>query len=143
MANPVDVVRQHIEAINSHDVEAMAEICSADYEHSDNGVQSFRGREQLIAFYRQFWGSFPDPRVDIRLVVSEGSVVVEEGIWTATNTGPLYLPDGGTGPATGRRIVLPYVVVLEVNGGLIATARYYYDNMSFLDQLGLLPTPTA
>lgn len=107
------------------------------------GGEVVRGREHVIAHYQQEWEGFPDAHVDTKLLVADGSVVVAEWIWTATNTGPLSFPDGRAIAATGRRISLPGVDVREMKDGLIAAVRVYWDNMSLTRQLGLLPTRAA
>jgi hypothetical protein len=71
-------------------------------------------------------------------------MAVAEYIWAATNTGPLNLPGGSTLPATGKRIELPCVTVVEVKDGLVAAERSYWDMMAAFQQMGLLPaTATA
>lgn len=56
---------------------------------------------------------------------------------SGTNTGPLESPEGEM-PATGRCITLPLVFILKVgSGGLVQQDHTYFDEASFLKQLGL------
>ncbi len=143
MTSPADVVERFVKAWNDRDVEAMTATLSPDCEVSRPGGEVLRGKEQIVARQRQDWDSFPDTRIDIKLLVSEGTTVVEESTSTGTNTGPLHLPNGTTIPATGRQVVMPYATFWEVKDGLIVAVRDYWDNVAMLEQLGLLPTPAA
>ena len=84
----------------------------------------------------------PDSKINLKNVVESGDWVFVEGEYNGTNTGPLASPQG-TIPATGKRFVLPYVDVFEVRNGKIAKHRTYFDQMSFLGQLGLIPAPAT
>ena len=55
---------------------------------------------------------------------------------TGTHTGPLASPAGDI-PATGKPFVLDYVNVARFADGQITSETYYWDNQSFLSQLGL------
>jgi hypothetical protein len=67
-------------------------------------------------------------------------VVVLEGAWIATHTGPLLTP-GGEVPPTGRTINLPFAATMRVDGEHVASMHVYFDQLAFLDQLGLVPKP--
>jgi hypothetical protein len=54
------------------------------------------------------------------------------------HTGPLETPDGEV-PPTGRRIEIEFSVVARARDGLLVDGREYYDSMTFLTQLGLVP----
>jgi hypothetical protein len=65
-----------------------------------------------------------------------------EGTFRGTNTGPLQGP-GGLTPATSQAFTLEFCDVFGVHDGKVGTHRVYYDQLSFLSQLGLIPGPTA
>jgi hypothetical protein len=73
----------------------------------------------------------------------DGSTVIVEGVYFATNTGPLLGPDGGTLPPTGRQIRLSSCEVGTVKNGVFTGYRFYNDQMAFLTQLGLLEAPAT
>ena len=60
--------------------------------------------DQIVEYVRQFIDAFPDARFEERGMYEDGSAVIVEGVYFATNTGPLVGPDGGTLPATGRTV---------------------------------------
>jgi hypothetical protein len=59
-----------------------------------------------------------------------------------TNTGPLHLPTGDI-PATGRWAELRLCDVAQIRNGKIVSFHTYYDIMTMLQQLGLVPAGIA
>src|SRR3989304_1199057 len=144
MATAADITRRIFQAYNDRDLDGMLASVNPDIRITLPGGQLIRGREERRAHEQQEWEGFPDARVEVRRVIDEGSMAVAEYIWAATNTGPLNLPDGSTLPATGKRIEVPCVTVVEGKDGLVAAERSYGARMEASQQMGLLPaTATA
>ena len=144
MGTAADITRRIFQAYNDRDLDGMLASVNPDVQDTLPGGQLISGREEMRAHEQQEWEGFPDARVEVRQVIDQGSMAVAEYIWAATNTGPLNLPDGSTLPATGKRIEVPCVTVVEVKDGLVAAERSYWDMMEAFQQLGLLPaTATA
>jgi SnoaL-like domain len=63
--------------------------------------------------------------------------------WSAsmTHSGPVTLAGGPSLEPTGVRITMHGVTVAEFQGDRICAARQYYDELSVLDQLGVLRPP--
>lgn len=99
-----------------------------------------KGQEAVGAFYDSSLRAFPDNQVRVVALAEDGELLAEEGVLTATNTGPLPMPDGTELPATGAALELPYLAMHTVRDGRIAESRYYWDQMAMLGQLGLLPS---
>ena len=97
------------------------------------------GREAVRKFYsRWFIGHWPeDTKVEqISRTVGETRVVDEVMIsFTHDCEIPAILP--GVAP-TGRKVVIPFVVVVGFEGGKVAFERIYWDQASMLAQVGLL-----
>ena len=66
-------------------------------------------------------------------------MAIDEGFLAGTNTGPPPLPSGESLPPTGKSIRVRSCDIAHVEGGLITTHHFYFDQMEFLGQLGLLP----
>jgi len=67
-----------------------------------------------------------------------GDTAIDEGWFSGRNTGPVRLPSGESLPPTGKEFRIRGVDFATVRGGRIVSYRVYYDQLSFLDQLGLL-----
>jgi len=97
------------------------------------------GREAVRNFYETwFIGRWPaDTKIiPVSRTVGEDSVVDEIIVsFTHDCEMPALLP--GVAP-TGRKVVLPHVVVVGFEGGKIAYEHIYWDQASLLVQIGLL-----
>lgn len=82
--------------------------------------------------------AFPDGRFDVRHSHEAGDTIIVEGVYRGTQTGPLEGP-GGTIPPTGRELAVPYCDVLRVRDGKLVEHRVYWDQATFMAQLGLAP----
>lgn len=131
------VAVQLTQAFNSHDPAAVGQLYSADQVTLLPGLPPVVGKaakEEMLAGY---FRAFPDLRLEIPLIICSGEYIVCEGTMSGTNTGPLESLEGAM-PATGRCITLPLVFVLKVGSdGLVRQDHTYFDEASFLKQLGL------
>jgi ketosteroid isomerase-like protein len=73
----------------------------------------------------------------VRGTIQDDATCVLEAHVTGTHTGPLASPAGEI-PPTGKPFALDYVNVAHFAHGQIASETYYWDNQSFLTQLGLV-----
>jgi carboxymethylenebutenolidase len=102
-----------------------------------------QGREAMRTFYsKHFLNQIPPDMevVPVSRTVGEARVV-DELVLRFTHSMRMDWVLPGV-PATGRRIELPMVVVVHVEGGKIASENVYWDNATILRQAGLLPDPT-
>ncbi len=135
------LARQFLELTDRRDWPAREAMLTPDNEF----VLPFavlRGPQAATAFSEPFLSAFADGRHHVELVVASGDVAVVEGTWIGTHTGPLPTPDGAV-PATGKVISLPFAMLVRVQGDLLASEHVYLDQLAFLAQLGLVPTPQA
>jgi len=97
------------------------------------------GREAVREFYASYFvGRWPKDTKITQLSRTIGEDrVVDELIMSFTHdiSMPAILP--GVSP-TGRRVELPFVVVVGFKGGKVAYEHIYWDQASMLVQLGLL-----
>ena len=102
-----------------------------------------RGREQIIGYLKQFNDAFPDNSYEPAYAHESGDTAIDEGYFVGTNTAPLPLPTGEELPATGKKVRVRACDIATVQNGVITSHRFYFDQMDFLGQLGLLPgTPS-
>jgi steroid delta-isomerase-like uncharacterized protein len=113
----------------------------------DPGVESvtptgpIHGRDAFRAYGEVFRTAFPDSRMTIVSAMESGSTVAAEGRYTGAQTGPLVTPQGEI-PPSGRSIDLPYADFFRFEGGRIVSHHVYYDQVTFLTQLGLMSEPS-
>ncbi|MEE9592137.1 MAG: ester cyclase [Thermoplasmata archaeon] len=136
----VRLVETGIEAFNAQDWDrffAMSDesivIYAPDLEEPLKGLEAYRDR---------FEGSpeaFPDQHIETRRVFGQGDWVVMEGVFTGTNDGTFTGPGGQEVGPTNKRVELPMALVFKIEGGKVTEEHDYYDNLTFLSQLGLAP----
>ena len=86
--------------------------------------------------------AFPDASIRVVSTVEAGDTIVTEGVYGGTHTGPLDSPQG-TVPPTGRAIDLPFVDIFRVRDGKAVVHHLYFDQLTFMAQLGLMPQPAG
>jgi steroid delta-isomerase-like uncharacterized protein len=105
----------------------------------DSPAAQIRGRDELRPYLEEFARAFPDARYKLSWGVESGSRVALEGVYSATHTGTLRMPDGGELAATGRHVNVPFVALFDVQGDKISSHRAYWDVATVMAQLGLVP----
>ena len=98
-----------------------------------------RGRDAITAYFNQFIQGFPDASWESLSKLEAGNTAIDEDYFIGTHTGPLETPTGETIPPTGKEVRLRECDVATVENGRITSHRFYFDQMEFLEQLGLAP----
>lgn len=142
MRSPKEVVAAGWAAYLRRDLDACMGHYAEDAELALPGMEPLKGREAIRQAWGGFMAAFPEEHATLRSV-AEGNVVVTEWTSTAVNTGPLPLPTGELMPATGKTIIISGVDIAEVVEGKVKRHAFYWDNVPFLTQLGILPAPEA
>jgi ketosteroid isomerase-like protein len=131
------------QAVFQKDLEAAANLYAPDAVMATPDQGELRGREQIIGYLKQFNDAFPDSSYEPAYAHESGNTAVDEGYFVGTNTAPLTLPTGEELPATGKQVRVRACDIATVQNGVITSHRFYFDQMDFLGQLGLLPeTPS-
>lgn len=122
-------------AYNRHDARAAVVLYTADGEHEDvAGGAPRRGREAIAEGLHRFLRSVPDAHWETIDIVAEGDREVARYVLTGTLRG-----DMGPFRATGQRIALRGVHVLDLEAGAIARCEDYWDAATFARQVGADP----
>lgn len=108
-------------------VHRISEVHAED--HADQGRDEFR------AFVERFRGAFPDMKVTVHDVITQGDRIA--GRWTAEMT---HQGDSLGFPATGRRVRISGMSFARIENGQLAEGWNNWDGLSLLQQLGLVPT---
>jgi carboxymethylenebutenolidase len=120
-------------------VATVATMTDQNYVNHVPVMTGGRGREEMLEFYgRHFIPKMPaDTRITpVGRTVGQGRVV-DEMIFSFTHDLEMDWMLPGI-PPTGRRVEVPLVVVVELDGDRIACERIYWDQASVLVQLGRL-----
>jgi len=129
--------------LSGGDDEAVAACYTEDAVAMTPDQGRITGRNGIAAYLSQFTNAFPDAQYDYIAKHESGNVAIDEGYFAGTNTGDLESPGGERVKATGKKVRVRDCEVMIVADGLIRDHRFYFDQMEFLGQLGLLPETAA
>ena len=128
------VIRRFVEEVqNQKNWDVYDELNDPDFfNHSaPPGMTDKEGSKQYLG---AFLGGFPDCRFTIDDMIAEGDQVVTKKTFHGTHTAEF----GGI-PPTGNEVTLQYVDIMRVRDGLITEQWLSMDQLSFMQQLGVIP----
>jgi steroid delta-isomerase-like uncharacterized protein len=141
MGQAREISDRYTDLINAHDAQGIGELFADDAIFVDP-TGEYRGRDAIVGYWEGFFRAFPDLQGGDEFEAESGDTAINEWTASGTHTGPLEGPEGMI-PATGKRITVRGADAMTVRDGLIQSHRVYYDQMSFLVQLGLVPEGAA
>ena len=139
MGQARDTIDRMTECMVNKDMEGLGRVYAADAVVNTPDEGEIKGREQIVEYFRRFVVALPDFTWESVAEYESGDTGIDEGYVVGTNTGPLPTPDGGTIPATGKRVRVRGVDIATVKDGEIVTHNFYFDQVDLLTQLGLAP----
>ncbi|MCC9708930.1 ester cyclase [Streptomyces sp. MNU76] len=144
MGQARELMDQLTEALTTHqDPKTIGNLFAEDaVAHTPDGGE-LHGRDAIAEYWRQMTDAVPEARFESLSSFEVGDTAIDEGIYSGTNTGPLAFPDGTSIPATHRNIRIRGVDFATVRDGRITSYRLYFDQLEFMNQLGLLPEELA
>jgi len=136
----IKVARGLVDAFNRSDWEGCKAALTADSLYDEVGTsRRFQGVGQIIQGLQGWKGAMPDVKGTVTNAFATGNTAVLEVTWHGTHTGPLPSPSG-TLAATGKQQTTRSGWLLNFDGGRIKESRHYFDMLSFMQQLGALPS---
>lgn len=137
--DPVDVLRRLVECWDRHDADGAAALLAEEVLYRDVTLPApFRSRRAVRRFYRAFFATFPDVRVELLTAFGAGRQAVAEWVMEGCQEGDL--PDL---PATGRRVRIQGASVSVVAGGKIQRQVDYWDAATMKGQLRAEASPAT
>ncbi|QYX78233.1 ester cyclase [Streptomyces akebiae] len=140
MGQARELMDQLTEALTTHqDPKTVANLFAEDaVAHTPDGGE-LHGRDAIADYWQQMTDAMPGARYESLSSFEVGDTAIDEGIFSGTNSGPLAFPDGTSIPATHKDIRMRGVDFATVRDGQITSYRLYFDQLEFMNQLGLLP----
>jgi steroid delta-isomerase-like uncharacterized protein len=136
----INVARGLVDAFNRSDWDACRAALTADSLYDEVGTsRRLQGVAQIIQGLQGWKGAMPDVKGTVTNALATGNTAVLEVTWHGTHTGPLPGPSG-TLSATGKQQTTRSGWMLNFDGGRIKESRHYFDMLSFMQQIGALPS---
>lgn len=131
------IVRRYLEqVIGEGRADLVEEFLTESIElHGTGLAPGLAAIEQWVAMLD---AAFPDRQLTIDDVVAEGDRVVVRTTVTGTHQGEMQ----GI-PATGNSVTQPSITIFRLANGKIVEGWFAADNLSMMQQLGVIPAPQA
>jgi steroid delta-isomerase-like uncharacterized protein len=140
MAEAKDTAVKFVAAFNAHDEKALLSLHAADIRFEAPGEVRLNSTTDATAYAMRWLKGFPNGKMTVRHEIVSGPWIVQEITMEGTHSGPLEGPMGIV-PPTHKKVVSKGVQILRIENGKVAEAHVYYDQLDYMSQLGLIPTP--
>jgi steroid delta-isomerase-like uncharacterized protein len=135
-ANKALVRRLLDEGFNAGNMALFDELLAADFANHDPAAPAATDREGFKQWWMAIHAGCPDVHVEIDATIAEGDLVVKRATARGTLTRELH-----GYPATGKSFANLSISIYRIENGRIKELWWGYDNLSLLQQLGLMPQP--
>jgi steroid delta-isomerase-like uncharacterized protein len=127
---------EYMLAWNSHDVDKILSFFTDDgiYEDVALGIVK-HGKKEIVEFTNSMLLDSPDVKFELKSVFGTGDWVGSEWVMSATFVHS-SIP---TMPATGKTFSIRCASILQLRKGKISRETDYYNMVTFLQQVGLMP----
>jgi steroid delta-isomerase-like uncharacterized protein len=134
-----DIHRLVAEAWNRRNFEAMRELLDPEYSYTGgDGKQHEGGPDTGIAIAQMYAVAFPDGRLEVQRVYTQGDTAIAEMTARGTHGGELM----GNAP-TGKAVEITICNIMELRNGKIHREREYMDMLTLMSQVGAVNLPKA
>jgi steroid delta-isomerase-like uncharacterized protein len=140
MTNDIEkMLKEWAAAWNSHDLDKIISFYTDDCVLEDNGLGVVcHGKKELVALCKSSFIDVPDVRFESKSLFNTGNWVA----WEWTMTGTQVHSSNPAIPATGKRFSVRGASIIEIHNGKIRRETDYYNMLTMMQQLGLVPMPS-
>ena len=97
--------------------------------------RKLKGVDDVLTAWKGWATAISDSRATFQSELVSGNTAVLEITWTGIHDGPLQTPNGEI-PATGKKIELRAIQVVDVANDRVKSVRQYFDMGTLLQQIG-------
>ena len=143
-ADPIALAKEGVDTFNQADWGRTRDISAPDVVYLELATGTrVQGVDGFVEVSKGWRSAFPDAKGTVTSALASGDTAVIEITWEGTQKGDLRTPSGETIPATGKKVTLPAVQIVRTSGGKIAETKHYFDLMSMMAQLGVVPAASS
>jgi len=140
MATDVEkMMKDYFAAFNSHDVNKFLSFFTDDcvYEDAALGVV-WHGKKELNGVINSVFTNVPDLKHEMKSAFGAGDWAGSEWVGTGTH----FHSSNSAVPATGKHSSVRGASIIEMRKGKISRNTDYWDRVTFMQQIGLMPAPS-
>jgi ketosteroid isomerase-like protein len=135
-ASNVAAIQSQIEAINKHDLKAMAATMADNFVLHEIAMPADIDKKQDLANLTELLKGFGDFKLTASEVYGAGDYVVVAGTFEGTNTGPM--PSMGLKKKTDKHASGRYLEIFRLENRKVAEDWLFYNGAAWAAQLGLM-----
>jgi steroid delta-isomerase-like uncharacterized protein len=125
------IIHLYHDILNDRKLDELDTLISVNY-HGQGGRQGLSGFQQPI---KDLLAAFPDAHWEVQILMASEDKVFLKQTFEGTQTGPFQ-----NIPPTKKHVVVPAMSFYEFKDGKIIQSEIQTDRLSFLQQLGVIPT---
>ena len=131
------MIDDYVSAVNAHDVNKAGTFWADDGIYENWGQEIVKhGKKELADFLNTSFAELPDIKMEVKSVFQAGDWVGTERVDSGTFARS-HIP---TMPATGKTFSLRIASIIQLHKGKIIPQSDYYNAVTFMQQVGLMPT---
>jgi len=135
----ITIVRKWFDNLNSHKLDHNDQFLANEVRVEATGAPGVMDRDQGRNYNRQFLDAFPDLHFDLKDIIAQGDLVAVSWVAKGTHKAPLtYASTGYSLPPTNRMATVPGCTITEIHNNKIVRQSVYWDQVTFMTQLGVL-----
>jgi steroid delta-isomerase-like uncharacterized protein len=132
-----DVAKEQVIAYNEKDWDRARAALAPEVIYDEVGTnRKLKGVDDVLTAWKGWATAIPDSRATFQSETVSGNTAVLEITWKGTHSGPLNTGEREI-PATGKKIELRAIQVVDVDNDQVRSVRQYFDMGTLLDQIGV------
>ena len=136
MSGSAAIHRELARLWNQRDFQAMRNLLHPAYTYTGGDGKEMTGPDAGLAIAQMFANAFPDGKLEVKNVYTEGNIAIAEMIGRGNHKGELM----GIGP-TDKPVEIVICNVIELRDGKVYREREYMDMLTMMTQLGVVKAP--
>ena len=138
--NKMAIRRLTDEALNQGNMDVLDHVLADTFTYHDPANPGVTSRDDYKQFVTALRTTFPDIHFTIEDEVADGDQLAVRWTMRGTHQGDLVMPAGPI-PPTGNQVQVSGITLIRFTEGKVVEEWQNADNLGFLQQLGVIPTP--
>jgi steroid delta-isomerase-like uncharacterized protein len=132
-----DLAKEQVIAYNEKDWDRARAALAPEVVYDEVGThRKLKGVDDVLTAWKGWATAIPDSRATFHSETVSGNTAVLEITWSGTHSGPLNTGEREI-PATGKKIELRAIQVVDVADDRVKSVRQYFDMGTLLQQIGV------
>jgi steroid delta-isomerase-like uncharacterized protein len=135
MSTAATIHREIANLWNQRDWSGLRNVLHSGYSYTSGLGKEMTG-EAMLNIAKMFTNAFPDGKLEVKQVYTQGDVAIAETVARGTHQGELL----GVA-ATGKPVELLLCNVIELRDGKVYREREYMDMLTVMTEIGVVKAP--